>query len=86
MEVIRLNQFKRMWKKLPAPVQEHAAKTLRQLIADRTHPSLNLKCVQGLPGYWEVRIDRDHRLICQLGKDVIVLVAIGAHEIIERLD
>jgi len=86
MQIIRLNQFKRMWKKLPAAVQERAAKAIRQLAADRTHPSLSLKRLQRLPKYWEVRIDRDHRMICQLGKEVIVLVAVGAHEVIERVN
>ncbi len=86
MQIIRLIQFKRMWKKLSAPVQERAAESLRLLVADRTHPSLRLKRMQRLPQYWEVRLDRDHRLICRLGKEVIVLAAIGRHKVLDKMN
>ncbi|MBM3327870.1 MAG: hypothetical protein FJY67_00155 [Calditrichaeota bacterium] len=85
MQIIRLSQFKRMWKKLPADVQARAAKAIRLLAADRSHPSLGLKRLQRLPQYLEVRIDRDHRLICQMGSEVIVLVAVGRHEVLGRV-
>jgi len=86
MQIIRLNQFKRMWKKLPVDVQERAAKAIRPLAADRSHPSLGLKRLQRLPQYWEVRIDRNHHLICQLGNEVIVLMAVGSHKILDRMN
>jgi len=84
MRIIRLPQFKRMWKKLPEPVLTRARKSVKLLINDRTHPSLYLKRFQGRPEYWEVRVDRNHRILCMLEEDLLILVAIGKHNMLDR--
>jgi mRNA-degrading endonuclease RelE of RelBE toxin-antitoxin system len=77
MKVVRLTHFRRMWKKLPHPIQKRASKALGQLLYDRSHPSLRLKRMQRLPGYWEARVDDNHWIICRLEEDIIVLAAIA---------
>ena len=84
MKVVRLAHFKRMWKKLPLPIQKRASKALGYLLYNRSHPSLRLKRMKRLPGYWEARVDDDHRIICRLEEDIIVLAAIGRHDVLEK--
>jgi len=86
MQVIRLNSFKRDWKKLSPAIHVKAEKALRLLITDRAHPSLQLKRLQRLPDYWEIRIDIQYSLISKIAGDTIVFVAIGAHEILDRIN
>ncbi len=86
MKVVRLSHFRRTWKNLSPQVQKRAEKALGYLLYDRSHPSLRLKRLKRLQGYWEARVDDDHRIICQLEEDVIILVAIGRHDVLERFN
>lgn len=86
MQFVRLPHFKRLWKKLPQSIQEKAGKTFHLLAEDRTHPSLRLKRFQRNPEFWEVRIDKEHRLLCKIEDEKIILVAIGSHEILDRFN
>ena len=86
MKVVELPQFKSAWKKLKPQTCQRARKTLGYLLYNRSHPSLRLKRIRRLPGYWEARVDGDYRIICRLEEDVIILVAIGKHDVLERFN
>ena len=77
-------RFRRDWKKLPSELRQRAGRAARQLEADRSHPSLRLKKLQRLPGYYELRVDEDYRIILTIEGDTFTFITIGRHDVLDR--
>ncbi|MDP8240943.1 MAG: type II toxin-antitoxin system RelE/ParE family toxin [Candidatus Hatepunaea meridiana] len=82
MPVYWTPRFSRDWKKLPTRVKEKARNATRRLEEDRTHPSLRLKRIKRLPGYWEIRVDDGYRIILTIEGDSFTFMTIGPHDIL----
>lgn len=80
MHFIRTERFKRAYRKLEPTEQELVKKALRQLAADRSHPSLRIKRVQGTDGIWEMRAGRDIRITFEISDDAYMLRNVGHHD------
>ena len=59
MQFVRTERFKRAYQKLEPAEHELVKKALRQLVADRAHPGLRVKRIQGTADIWEMRAGRD---------------------------
>lgn len=55
-------------------------KALRLLLADRSHPSLQVKRIKGTAHIWELRVSRRLRLTFQIEGDIYVLRNVGPHD------
>ncbi len=76
-------RFKRDFYKLPTGVQDRVERIVTLLDENREHPSLHLKRVKRLPGYWELRASQDLRILLSIKGDLYILSAIGKHEILD---
>lgn len=73
--------FRRWYTKLPKGIKAKTKKALRLLAKDPRHPSLRSKPIQGAPGIYEARIDRDYRLTYErLPDDILRLRVVGKHD------
>lgn len=84
MQFIRTDRFKRAYRKLEPTEQELVKKALLQLAADRSHPGLRVKRMQGTDGVWEMRAGRDIRITFEIGDDVYILRNVGHHDVTLR--
>jgi len=84
MPVFWTPRFKRDWKKLPDRIKEKTKRAVILLEENRTHPSLRLKRLQRLPGYWELRVSDNWRIILTIEGDAYTFVTIGAHDIVDK--
>ena len=81
----RTNRFKRAYRKLDDRYRELVKKALAQFLADRTHPGLRVKRIQGTDGIWEMRAGRDIRITFEFqegddGTRAVVLRNVGHHD------
>jgi mRNA interferase RelE/StbE len=85
MRILRTEQFKRDFQKLPIKIKRRTQEALRLLLSNPRHPSLRIKKVRGeiLKGYtniFEGRITRDYRFFFLIETDVYILLRCGKHE------
>ena len=81
MTVEFTRRFVRAYNELQPQDRRAVLDAVDRVQADRNHPSLHLKEVQGVPGIWEARAPRDLRLTCQfLAGDVLVFRICGHHD------
>jgi mRNA-degrading endonuclease YafQ of YafQ-DinJ toxin-antitoxin module len=84
MRLLRTNQFKREFKKLPQQVKERANRKLKLLLMNPRHPSLRVKKIKGeVRGYKDVfegRITRNYRFLFRVEEDSYVLLTCGTHD------
>lgn len=80
MRLMRTARFKRAYRKLSEQEQERVKKALHLLLADRSHPSLQVKRIKGTVHIWEVRVSRGIRLTFQIEGDAYVLRNVGPHD------
>ena len=80
MELIRTARFRRAYRKLELRHREQVRKALAQLLADRAHPGLRVKRVQGTGGVWELRAGRDLRVTFEIETNAYVLRNVGHHD------
>ncbi len=80
MKIARTERFKKAYRKLGSREQELVKKAVRQLLADRTHPGLRVKRVQGTQGIWEMRAGRDIRITFEVHRDMYLLRNVGHHD------
>jgi mRNA interferase RelE/StbE len=75
---------RRFWKsfaRLPAEVQEKVKRQIALLAENPRHPSLQTKPIQGAPGVYEARVDRDYRMTYEReADDTLLLRVIGKHD------
>lgn len=76
----RTERFAKAYRSLRPEVRLKADKALRLLAADPRHPSLRLKKIEGTPGIWEVRVDRQTRMTLEIGRGYYLLRNIGKHD------
>jgi len=57
----RTARFKRAYQSLPEQIRSKVKQAFALFQEDLGHPSLGVKKVQGHPGIWEGRIDRQYR-------------------------
>ncbi len=80
MQLIRTERFKRAYRRLEKPDQERVKQALVRLLADRTHPGLRVKRVQGTAKVWELRAGRDIRVTFEIKENAIILRNVGHHD------
>ena len=82
MSEIELTEtFRKLYAKLPQNIQTKAKKKLRLLAKNTRYPSLQSKPIEGAPGTFEARVDRDDHLTYErLIGDVLRIRAIGKHD------
>lgn len=80
MRLMRTARFKRAYRKLSEQEQERVKKALRLLLADRSHPSLQVKRIKGTARIWELRVSQGIRLTFQIEDDVYLLRNVGPHD------
>lgn len=80
MKIARTERFRKAYRKLGSREPELVKKAVRQLLADRTHPGLRVKRVQGTQGIWEMRAGRDIRITFEVHRDMYLLRNVGHHD------
>jgi len=76
-------KFKKAREKLTGVEQKQVIKTVALLQRNPRHPGLNSKKIKGKTGIMECRVNRDLRVLWQYRGDVIVLLAVGRHNLVE---
>ena len=85
MRIIRLDLFKKDYKKLSLDIQKQADKKITLLFTNFHHPSLRIKKIQGTKNIWEGRVTKSIRFTFQIIKDTFILRRIGRHnEVLRR--
>jgi mRNA interferase RelE/StbE len=77
MRLSRTERFRRAYRKLDPRYREQVKKALALLLADRTHPGLRVKRVQGTKRAWELRAGQDIRVTFEIREDTYVLHNVG---------
>jgi mRNA-degrading endonuclease RelE of RelBE toxin-antitoxin system len=80
LQFVHTERFKRTYRKLEPPEQELVKKALRQLAADRSHPGLRVKRMQGTDNIWEMRAGRDIRITFEITGKAYLLRNVGHHD------
>jgi mRNA interferase RelE/StbE len=85
MKLLRTEQFKREFQRLPEAIKRRTETALRLLVNNPRHPSLRVKKVKGeiIKGYsnfFEGRITRDYRFFFLIETDAYILLRCGRHE------
>lgn len=81
--VIRTKPFDEDFLRLTADEQKQAIKTLRFLAANPRHQSLHTHKIEGT-GFFEAYVNMDIRIVFERTSDVIILHAIGHHDILRK--
>ena len=76
--------FKRDYERLPEHLKDATDKQIRNLIADRSHPSLRLKKMKKFEHIWEARVSHGYRITCIFRDEDIILYRVGPHDIERR--
>jgi mRNA-degrading endonuclease RelE of RelBE toxin-antitoxin system len=80
MKIARTKRFQKAYRKLEAHERERVKKSIIQLLADRNHPGLHVKRIQGTDRIWEMRAGRDIRITFEIEEDVYILRNVGCHD------
>lgn len=80
MQFVLTDRFRRAYRRLESAEQELVKKALRQLAADRSHPGLRVKRIQGAGRIWEMRAGRDIRITFEISDDAYLLRNVGHHD------
>ena len=84
MQVQATDTFIRIYKKLPAEVQDRADKVLSFLELDASHPSLHNKKMAGYEDIYEIRVSKNYRITYQKIGDTAYLRKIGTHNLLNN--
>lgn len=76
--------FRKDYARLPTKIRKKVDRQINTLTIDFRHPSLNVKKMRGKGDYWEARVDYKHRLTFQIHNDIIVLRAVGSHDVLKK--
>jgi len=84
MRLVRTDQFKREFKKLPQHIRKQAIRKLELLIVNPRHPSLRTKKIKGeIRGYKDVfegSITKNYRFLFRVEQDSYILLTCGSHD------
>ena len=84
MEAIRLNSFKRDYKKLPTHIRKKLDEQLQLLLQNPGHPSFRVKKIEGALNCWEARISREYRFTFKWIKATCILRRAGTHDVLKN--
>ena len=84
MKIIRIDSFKRDYKKLPDRLKKQVEKSLRFLIGNLSHPSLRAKNMKSKENIWEARVAKDYRFSFEIRGDAYILRRVSKHEEVLR--
>jgi mRNA-degrading endonuclease RelE of RelBE toxin-antitoxin system len=79
--VERTQRFAKQYKRLDPIIQQRFKKSLAQFCENESHQSLRVRKMVNVKNVWEVRIDKHFRFTFSRIEDVIILRAIGTHQI-----
>ncbi len=77
------SKFKKARERLTVIEQKQVIKAAALLQRDPRHPGLSSKKIKGKSGIMECRVNRDLRILWKYRGDVILLLAVGRHDIVE---
>ncbi len=77
------DKFKKAGDSFSENEKKQVIKAVALLQRDPRYPGLNTKKLKGKSGIMESRVNKDLRILWQFRKDVIVLLAVGRHKIVE---
>jgi mRNA-degrading endonuclease RelE of RelBE toxin-antitoxin system len=77
-------RFSREFTALPPSIKERAKKQLTLFSQNPSHPSLQVKKMEGWKNIWEGRVTRAYRFTFTLEDDRYVLRRIGSHNILDH--
>jgi len=78
-------QFRELFARLPAYVQQQARETYRLFQADPRHPGLHFKKVLDDPITFSARVGISYRAVAALDGDTLVWFWIGSHADYDKL-
>jgi len=84
MHILRTERLKKDFQRLPADIQARTAKTLELFLANRWHPSLHVKKMEGTPDIWELRVSDNYRITFQFVEEGVLLRRIGTHNLLRH--
>jgi len=76
-------KFKKAKDSLTANEKKQVIKTVAMLQRDPNYPGLQSKKIKGKHYLMECRVNKDIRILWQYKNDVIILLAVGRHKIVE---
>jgi hypothetical protein len=80
-EIEQTEFFRNAFSKLPPEIGKKVIKALRLLANDPRHPSLQSKPIEGVPGVYEARVDRNYRMTYErLPGDILRMRVVGKHD------
>ena len=82
MHVEATSTFLRLYKRLPADVQEQVKKTLRLFQEDTRHPSLGHKKMAGRVDIYELRVSLSYRITYKRDGETAILRKVGTHDLL----
>jgi mRNA interferase RelE/StbE len=77
-------KFKKQYKELPTNIRVAVNDKLALFLADRLHPSLRVKKIQGAQNRWEGSITMKYRFTFHFDGDVVVFRTVGTYDILLR--
>jgi len=77
------DKFKKAKERLSKEEKKQIIKAVVLLQQDPRYPGLKSKKIKGQENLMECRVNKDIRIIWQYREDVIVLLAVGRHKIVE---
>lgn len=84
MQLLWAARFKKDFQRLPADVQERTAEVLALFLANRRHPSLHVKKMEGAPDIWELRVTDNYRITFHYVREGVLLRRIGTHDLLRH--
>jgi mRNA interferase RelE/StbE len=76
-------RFKKLFKKLPDSLKKKVNRQLKLLGENPQHPSLHAKKMVNTDNIWEARVDYQHRFTFKKTGDIIILRAVGSHDVLK---
>ena len=74
-------RFLKSFARLPTALEEKIRKQIALLAENPRHPSLQTKPIQGAPGIYEARVDKDYRMTYESDTDdTLVMRVVGLHD------
>ncbi|MFQ5644701.1 MAG: hypothetical protein ACE5FQ_13540 [Thiogranum sp.] len=75
-----LSRFTRAFKKLEPDVQQAVKDTFNNLKNNPELPGLNVEKLQGFPGVYSARVNRNYRLSFKMDGDTAILRNVATHD------
>lgn len=78
------NRFRKQYQSMPQEIQRAFRQKLALFLADRSHPSLRVKKIQGVENRWEGSVTMKYRFTFHMEGDGVVFRTIGTHDVLLR--